>query len=215
MYVPKAFQEDRTDVLHAMMWDIGAAAVVGHGENGLVATHAPIELSPEPTPFGTIRIHFARTNPQAHAIEDGQELLLIFQGAQGYVTPSWYPSKKLTGKVVPTWNYIAVHAYGTAMVFEEAAKLKAHLAALTNHFERGYPLPWAIDDAPQSFIDSMCRAIIGIEIPLRKIEGKWKLSQNKSSDDRSGVINGLRAQGDSVSEVMANLVEAADRDRKS
>ena len=119
MYVPKPFQENRIDVLHAAMKEIGAAAIVGHDADGLVATHAPVELVSRPEPFGTIRIHFARANPHARAIKDGQEPLLIFQGRQGYITPSWYPSKQVTGKVVPTWNYVAVHAYGTATVFED------------------------------------------------------------------------------------------------
>jgi len=195
------------------MRKIGTAAIVGHDVDGLVATHAPIELVPEPAPFGTIRFHFARANPHAQAIKDGHELLLIFQGPQGYITPSWYPSKPLTGKVVPTWNYVAVHAYGTATVFEDATKLKAHLAALTDRFESGYELPWKIDDAPEAFIDGMCRAIIGFEIGLNRIEGKWKMSQNKSPTDRNGVINGLRAKGDDHGQVMADLVEARAKDK--
>lgn len=215
MYVPKAFREDRTDVLHATMRDIGAAAIVGHDSDGLVATQAPIELSPEPTPFGTVRIHFARANPHAQAIKDGQELLLIFQGPQGYITPSWYPSKHLTGKAVPTWNYVAVHAYGRAVMFDDATRLKAHLAALTDHFESDYQLPWKIDHAPEDFIDGLCRAIIGIEIKLDRLEGKWKMSQNRPPDDRIGVINGLRAQGDGIDQTIADLVEAAHDRRKS
>ena len=213
MYVPKAFQENRTDVLHAAMREIGAAAIVGHNVDGLVATHAPIELASEPEPLGTIRIHFARANPHARAIKDGQQLLLIFQGQQSYITPSWYPSKQLTGKVVPTWNYVAVHVYGTATVFDDAAKLQTHLAALTDRFESGYDLPWKIDDAPQEFIEGMCRAIIGFEIAINRIEGKWKVSQNKSSDDRIGVINGLRTQGANIGQAMADLVEAAHNER--
>lgn len=208
MYVPKAFQEDRIDVLHAMMKEIGAAAVIGHDTNGLAATHLPIELCPEPKPFGTVRIHIARANPHAQAIKAGQELLLIFQGPQGYITPSWYPSKHLTGKAVPTWNYVAIHAYGTVRAFEDATKLRAHLAALTDCFEESYHLPWKVDDAPQAFIDGMCRAIIGFEITLSRIEGKWKMSQNKSSHDRIGVVNGLRAQSDGNGQAMADLIEA-------
>ena len=211
MYVPKPFQEHRVDVLHAAMREIGAAAIVGQDANGLVATHAPVELASEPEPFGTIRIHFARANPHARAIKDVQELLLIFQGPQGYITPSWYPSKQMTGKVVPTWNYVAIHAYGKATVFEDAIKLKAHLTALTDRFESGYDLPWKINDAPQKFIDGMCHAIIGFEITIDRIEGKWKASQNKASDDRIGVVNGLRTQGDRA---MADLVEAAHAESK-
>lgn len=211
MYVPKAFQEDRTDILHAMMNDVGAAAIVGQGADGLIATHAPIELAPEPAPFGTIRFHVARANPHAKSIKDGQELLLIFQGPQGYVTPSWYPSKPLTGKVVPTWNYVAVHAYGTATMFEGATRLQTHLAALTDRLESDYHLPWKITDAPDTYIDGMCRAIIGFEITLSRIEGKWKLSQNKSPTDRAGVINGFRAKGDSAGQTMADLMEATPK----
>ena len=185
------------------------------GADGLVATHAPIELLPQPAPNGTIRIHFARANSHAQAIKDGQELMLIFQGPQGYVTPSWYPSKAQTGKVVPTWNYVAIHAYGTATAFEDETRLKAHLAALTDRFEAGYAQPWQIDDAPETFIDGMCRAIIGFEIALSRIEGKWKMSQNRSSGDQIGVIEGLRAQGDDLGHVMAGLVEAARDGRKS
>lgn len=214
MYVPKAFHEDRLDVLQATMEQIGAAAIIGHSADGLVATHAPIELTPEPAPKGALRFHFARANPHSKAIKDGQELLLIFQGPQGYITPSWYPSKHLTGKAVPTWNYVAIHAYGTAKVFDDATKLKAHLAALTDRFERGYHLPWKMDDAPQSFIDGMCRAIVGFEITLSRIEGKWKMSQNRSSHDRIGVINGLRAEGDGIGQLMADLVEAAHDEQK-
>jgi transcriptional regulator len=215
MYTPAPFKEDRTDVLHAMMQDIGAAAIVGHGEDGLVATHAPIELDPEPAPFGTVRFHFAKANPQAGAIKEGQEILLIFQGPQGYITPSWYPSKHLTGKAVPTWNYVAIHAYGKVSAFEDATRLLAHLAALTARFERAYHLPWTIDQAPEGFIDGMCRAVTGFEIPLERIEGKWKMSQNKSAHDRIGVINGLRAQGDGLGQIMADLTEAAQDPGKS
>ncbi len=209
MYLPRQFREDRIEVLHAAMLEIGAAAIVGQGPGGLIASHVPIELDPEPTPWGTIRCHFARPNPHAQSIADGGELLLIFQGPQGYVTPNWYPSKGDTGKVVPTWNYVAIHAYGTATPFEDVASLRAHLGALTNRFERGSAVAWKIDDAPADYIDGLCRAIIGLEIRLTRIEGKWKLSQNRPLDDRLGVIDGLRAEGGDASLKMAELVEAA------
>ena len=125
------------------------------------------------------------------------------------MTPSWYPSKRETGKVVPTWNYVAVHAYGTATPFEEVASLRAHLGALTDRFEAGSAVPWKIDDAPRDFIDGLCRAIIGFEIPLSRIEGKWKMSQNRSLHYRRGVIDGLRSQGDETSLKMSELIEAA------
>jgi transcriptional regulator len=212
MYLPRKFREDRIEVLHAAMLEIGAAAVVGPGPDGPIASHVPIELDPEPAPWGTIRCHFARPNPHAQSIadgQDGQELLLIFQGPQGYVTPNWYPSKRETGKVVPTWNYVAVHAYGAATTFEDVATLRAHLGALTKRFEASSAVPWKIDDAPADYIDGMCRAIIGIEVRLTRIEGKWKLSQNRPLHDRLGVINGLRAQDGDTSLRLAALAEAA------
>ncbi len=214
MYLPRKFSEDRIEVLHAAMLEIGAAAVVGQGPDGPIASHVPIELDPEPAPWGTIRCHFARANPQARTIAAGAELLLIFQGPQGYVSPNWYPSKRETGKVVPTWNYVAVHAYGTAIPFEDVETLRAHLGALTDRFEAGSAVPWKIDDAPAGYIDGMCRAIIGIEIRLTRIEGKWKQSQNRTRHDRLGVINGLRAQGNETSLKIADSVEAALGDRE-
>ena len=214
MYVPKLFSEQRTEVLHAVMRDIGAAVIVGHGADGLVATHAPIELDPDPAPLGTIRAHFARANPQAQAIGDGGEVLLIFQGPQGYVSPTWYPSKSETGKVVPTWNYVAIHAYGRASPIDDPARLRAHLAALTDRHERDSREPWKIGDAPADFIDEMCRSIVGIDIRLQRIEGKWKMSQNRSPEDRAGVVDGLRARGRPVDVEMADLIEAADPPRR-
>ena len=212
MYLPRKFREDRIEVLHAAMLEIGAAAVVGQGPDGPIASHVPIELDPEPAPWGTIRCHFVRANPHAQSVADGRELLLIFQGPQGYVSPNWYPSKRETGKVVPTWNYVAIHAYGSATTFDDVDRLRAHLGALVDRFERGSAVPWKIGDAPADFIDGMCRAIVGFEIPLSRIEGKWKLSQNRPLHDRRGVADGLRALGDETSLRMAQLVEAASGD---
>ncbi len=209
MYLPGMFREQRIEVLHDTMLEIGAAAVIGQGPDGLIASHVPIEIDPEPAPWGTIRCHFVRANPHAQSVADGTEVLLIFQGPQGYVTPSSYPTKRETGKVVPTWNYVAIHAYGTATTFEDVSALRAHLGALTNRFEADAAVPWKISDAPVDYIDGMCRAIVGIEIRLTRIEGKWKLSQNRPHHDRLGVINGLRAQGGEAKLTMAELVEAA------
>lgn len=207
MYRPKHFREDRIDVLQRTMREIGAAAVVSSGPEGLIATHVPVEIDPKPAPFGTIRFHFARPNPHASVVVDGGELLLIFQGPQGYVTPSWYPTKKLTGKVVPTWNYVAIHAYGTATSFEGPERLRPHLTALVTHFESVFPDPWSIDDAPSGYVDALCEAIIGFEIRLTRIEGKWKLSQNRPGGDRAGVVEGLRSQGGAEAELIAELIE--------
>jgi len=208
MYVPKMFREEDAEALHAAMREIGAAAVIGQGPDGMVATHVPVELDTSAGGNGVIRCHFAKPNPHAATIESDGELLVIFQGPQGYVTPNWYPSKHQTGKAVPTWNYVAIHAYGTATTYDDREKLKAHLAALTNHFENSYAAPWKIEDAPDGFIDDMCRAIVGIEIEITRLEGKWKMSQNKSVTDARGVVNGLRAQGGDTSIAIADLIEA-------
>lgn len=209
MYLPKHFREDRPEVLHRAMRDIGAATIVSQGPDGLIATHVPIELDPSPAPFGMIRCHFARANPHAAIVADADELLLIFQGPQSYVTPSWYPSKQESGKVVPTWNYVAIHAYGAAETYTDPDRLRRHLGAMTGHHESGYALPWGIDDAPADFIDGMCRAIVGLQITLSRIEGKWKVSQNRPAADRAGVIDGLRSDGSARSLEMADLVEQA------
>jgi transcriptional regulator len=209
MYLPPAFAETRVEVLHETMAAIAAAAVVSQGPDGLVATHVPIELRPEPAPWGTVCCHFARPNPHGQAIAAGGEVLLIFQGPQGYVSPGWYPTKKQTGKVVPTWNYVAIHAYGRARTFSDLAWFRRHLAALTDRQESRYALPWRIDDAPAEFVDGLTKAIVGVEIELSRIEGKWKASQNRPEADRMGVVAGLTAQGDDNSLALARLVEAA------
>ncbi len=208
MYIPKAFQEDRVDHLHKLMREIGAATVVSQGADGLIASHVPVELQSSPAPNGTVFCHFARPNPHARAIAEGGEVLLIFQGPQSYISPSWYPSKHQTGKAVPTWNYVAIHAYGRGRLFEETEELRRHLAALSDHFEAPYAMPWKLADAPDDYIAAMCKGIIGVEIELSRIEGKKKLSQNKKDADRLGTINGLKAQGDPASLTVAELMEA-------
>ena len=130
MYLPEAFQESRVDVLHKAMREIAAATLVGNSEAGLVATHVPVEVSVDPAPWGQLRCHFARANPHAACVQSGAEVLLIFQGPQGYVSPSWYATKQETGKGVPTWNYIAIHAYGRMTPIEEPLRLRQHLDAL-------------------------------------------------------------------------------------
>lgn len=209
MYNPLSFREERIEVLHAAMRDIAAASIVGMGPEGLQATHVPIELAPDPPPWGTLRCHFARANPHWQALAEGAEVLAIFQGPQAYVSPNWYPSKHATGKAVPTWNYIAIHAPGTARIHEAPDWLRAHVTALTARHEARNALPWKLEDAPEEFIDGMLRAIVGVEIHLTRIEGKWKLSQNRPPEDRAGVVAGLRAQGDPAALDMAERVQAA------
>jgi transcriptional regulator len=206
MYRPSHFREDRPEVLHALIRTHPFAQLITAGEEGLVANPLPLLLDPEASANGTLRGHLARANDQVAALSAGGQALVIFQGPQAYVSPSWYPSKAEHGKVVPTWNYVAVHAWGTPRVIDDAAWLRRLIADLTVAQEQHRPAPWAVGDAPEDFIDTMVKAIVGIEIPIDRIEGKWKVSQNRSEPDRRGVAEGLRADGDSA---MADLVEAA------
>lgn len=206
MYVPNHFRENDPAMLWAEMRRQAAATLVSQGPDGLIASHVPVEVIEEPGSWGRVRCHLARANPHAEVLSAGGEVLLIFQGAQGYVSPSHYPSKVTSGgKAVPTWNYVAIHAYGIPQPFEGEAALRPHLAALTDRHEAERAEPWAIGDAPDDFIAMMCRAIIGFDIALSRVEGKWKMSQNRAPADREGAAQGLRADG---REDLAALVEA-------
>ncbi len=213
MYLPAQFREDDPAALHAEMRRIGAATLVSQGPGGLIASHVPLEVVSEPGPWGLVRCHLARANPHAAVLAAGGEVLLTFQGPQGYISPSLYATKPSSGgKVVPTWNYVAIHAYGQATTFEGPEALRPHLAALTDGHEAGRAEPWALTDAPDDYIAMMCKAIIGFEIRLSRIEGKWKMSQNRPPVDRASVISGLRAEGraelaDTVSARTSGLAE--------
>ncbi|HBX55370.1 FMN-binding negative transcriptional regulator [Pseudomonas sp. UBA2684] len=191
MYIPKAFVEDDLRSLHDLIEQTPLASVVSHGDAGLLASHLPVLLAREEGEFGTLYGHFARANPQWRELSDGGEALLIFQGAEAYVSPSFYPSKAEHGKVVPTWNYQAVHAYGRAELFDERERLLALVSRLSQRHEQGRAQPWAVSDAPVEYIDSLLRAIVGFALPIARIEGKWKLSQNKDAQDFAGVQRGV------------------------
>lgn len=196
MYIPRHDAETDPSVLLAEMQAQAAATLVSHGPDGMVATHVPVEVVAEPAPYGRVRCHLARKNPHADVMAAGGEVLLIFQGVEGYVSPSHYPSKKTNeGKVVPTWAYVAIHAYGKPAVFEGPEALRPHIAALSDRHEAGRAEPWGLDDAPADFIDMLCNAIIGFDIPLDRIEGKWKLGVHRPPADREGTEAGLRAEG--------------------
>jgi transcriptional regulator len=204
MYRPSYFRENRLDVLHTLIRSHPFAQLVTAGVQGPEANPLPLLVDPDASPNGTLRGHLARVNDQVAALSAGGQALVIFQGPQAYVSPSWYPSKVEHGKVVPTWNYVAVHAWGVPRVIDDAAWLRRLVEDLTVNQEQGRPNPWAVGDAPADFIATMVKAIVGIEIPIDRIEGKWKLSQNRSEPDRRGVVDGLRAEGN---EAMAGLVE--------
>lgn len=210
MYLPSHFEETRVEVMHQLMQEHPLAMLVSHGAAGLDANHLPFEIVPAAEAFGTLRGHVARGNPLWRELAGG-EVLAVFQGAQAYITPAWYPTKQETEKVVPTWNYAVVHAHGPLRVIDDPAWLRALVTRLTERHEAAMPTPWQVSDAPADFIDRQLQAIVGIEIPIARLVGKWKTSQNRSATDRAGVVQGLQAAGDAASLAMAALVGQASR----
>jgi transcriptional regulator len=200
MYLPSHFEESRVDVLHGLVREHPLGTLVVSGPAGLDANHVPFLFDPEPRPYGTLRAHVARANDVWR--KAGSEVLVIFQGPSAYVSPGWYPSKKETGKVVPTFNYLAVHAWGRMSAVEDAAWLRAFVERLTQRFEAGRANPWAVSDAPSDFIDAQLRAIVGLEIPVSRLLGKWKLSQNRPAADREGVERALSAHDSPIAHWM-------------
>jgi transcriptional regulator len=199
MYQPEHFRVDDLPQLHALMRARPLATFVSHGALGLYATHLPTVLGDD-APYGVIECHLARANPHWKDLAEGNEALMIFQGPEGYVTPNWYPSKAEHGKVVPTWNYAAVHAYGRPQVMQDKDWLRRHVGALTAQQEASEGKPWALSDAPDSYIEVMLRGIVGFRFAITRLEGKWKMSQNREPQDRVRVVEGLksRAAGDDL-----------------
>ena len=204
MYRPPAFREDRLEALHALIDSHRLGTIVTHGANGLEANLVPFTLDRSRGPHGTLKAHLARANEQFAAFRDGGEALVIFQGAESYITPSWYASKQEHGKVVPTWNYVLVEARGRPIVIEDPAWLMAQISELTDINEGKRPDPWTVSDAPEPYVAAQLKGIFGIEIEISRIQGKWKASQNRPEADRAGVAQGLSAEGQTE---MAALVE--------
>jgi transcriptional regulator len=221
VYIPKANQENRLPVLHALMRDHPLASLVTFGSSGLFATHLPMVLeAPEPTDgdgpaFGTLNGHISRANTQWRELDATTDAIAIFSGPQHYISATWYPGKYEDGKEVPTWNYAVVHAYGPLRVIEDPAWLLAHVTALTNIHEAASPVPWNVSDAPQDYIASQLRGIVGLELPIRRLEGKWKASQNRTERDRHAVLEGLESVRTPASEQMRDLVEFASPSRRT
>jgi transcriptional regulator len=206
MYTPSSFAIDDLQDLHQQILGTRLALLVTHGDQGLQASHLPLLFSPEQGPNGTLQGHFARANPQWKALQNGAEALVIFAGADAYVSPAFYPSKAEHGKVVPTWNYVAVHAYGTAEVFTDADRLRHLVSALTDRHEAGRSNPWKVADAPEDYIDGMLKAIVGFALPIQRLQGKRKLSQNRGPADIAGVREGLAASPDVHDQALAHLM---------
>ena len=205
MYQPEHYRVEDVTQMHALMRARPFAALISHGSNGLYATHLPTVLKDEGA-YGLIECHLARANPHWKELAESNEALMIFQGAEGYITPNWYPSKTLHGKVVPTWNYAVVHAYGRPEMMQDKDWLRRHVSELTAQQERNEPQPWMVTDAPASYVDVMLRGIVGFRFPITRLEGKWKMSQNRDMQDRDGVAKGLGQRGDGDDVEMAELV---------
>jgi transcriptional regulator len=206
MYVPSSNAEPRPEVLFAYLDAHPLAALVTTTDDGLVATHLPLVLDRTRGGHGTLAGHLARANPQWSRSREGDEALVIFSGQDAYVSPAYYPSKARDGRVVPTWNYVAVHVYGPLRFIEDPEALRRHLESLTARHEASRPRPWSVDDPPDGYVDRMLGAIVGVEIEIARLEGKWKMSQNRSDEDIDGVIAGLGASGDPRELEVARIV---------
>jgi transcriptional regulator len=210
MYQPDHFRVDDATEMQALMRSRPFATLVSAGSAGLYASHLPTVLKDE-GPYGTVECHLARANPHWRDLAETDEALMIFQGPDGYITPNWYPSKAQNGKVVPTWNYAAVHAYGRPEVMKEADWLLRHVTELTAQQEQRQPKPslvkpWAVSDAPEAYVNAMLRGIVGFRFAITRLEGKWKMSQNREPQDREGVVEGLNLRRSSDDAEMAELV---------
>lgn len=191
MYQPPHFREEDLGTQQALIRAHPLGLLVTSGASGLIANPVPFHLDAAASEKGVLRLHLARANGQWKDIRDGASVLAVFQGADSYVTPSWYATKRETGKVVPTWNYAIVQARGPARIVEDADWLLAQIGAITSQHEGSRPMPWSVEDAPEEFIRAQLKGIVGVEIEIAEIEGKWKVSQNRPVGDREGVAAGL------------------------
>jgi transcriptional regulator len=210
LYLPANFNESRSEVLHALMRARPLATLVTQADSGIAANHLPVESLTEPGPLGCIRGHVARANPVWLEYKEGTEALAIFQGPQTYISPSFYPSKQKSGEVVPTWDYAVVHARGQLRFTHDAAWLRAFVARLTDTHEATRAQPWKIDDAPAPYIEKMLGLIVGFELSIVSLTGKWKVSQNRPQADRHGVVKGLRDLSDADSHEIAAMLAGRD-----
>jgi transcriptional regulator len=208
MYIPKHFEETRLDVLHQLMRDYPLATVITHGADGINANHIPIYLDAAQGEFGTLRAHVARANPIWQDLQAEIPVLMIFHGPNSYVSPQWNPAKKVHGKAVPTWNYAVVHCHGHLRVVDDAAFVRANVDELSSRHEAGLPPPWTLDEAPADYAEKMLGAIVGLELVIEKIVGKWKISQNHPGAAQQGVVDGLLAHQGNGAEAMADLMAA-------
>ena len=198
MYIPEHFKPGSEQDLHALIAAHPLGALVTRGPDGFDANHIPFELDPGQGPSGTLHAHVARANPVWREVKDGDEVLVIFRAEQAYISPNWYPSKQENHKSVPTWNYSVVHAHGRIAIRDDERYVRTVVARLTHHHEASQPVPWKMSDAPKDYIAEMVGKIVGVEVAITRLVGKFKLSQNREARDVAGVIEGLEAQGKSA-----------------
>jgi transcriptional regulator len=203
MYTPSYFKDADLGSLHKHIETARLAIVITSGESGMQASHLPLLLAPDEGEYGTLYGHFAKANPQWKDLQNGAEVMVIFPGADAYISPSFYPAKAEHGKVVPTWNYLAIHAYGQGEVFTVPQRLLEVVSGLTHKHESGRESPWAVSDAPADYIEKMLGAIVGFALPIGRLEGKRKLNQNRSAEDIAGVRAGLAASEDAHDQELA------------
>lgn len=208
MYNPSHFTESRPPVLHALIRAHPLATLVTLSDDGLAANPIPLLLRPDGSDLGVLVGHVARANPVWSATKLEVPVLAVFQGLQAYISPSAYPTKAEHGKVVPTWNYCVVQGRGTLQVHDDPQWIHQQVSELTRQQEASQAAPWAVDDAPRDYTETMLRALVGIEIPLTQLMGKWKVSQNQPAANQAGVVQALEHQGDTASVAMADLVRA-------
>ncbi|MET0052893.1 MAG: FMN-binding negative transcriptional regulator [Candidatus Thiodiazotropha sp.] len=206
MYIPRHFAQTDHQAMWALIRSHPFAVLLTQGPSGPVVDHLPFELTLSATGYGKLSGHVARANPMWRELSDEAESMAIFQGGQAYVSPSWYPSKQQTGRVVPTWNYRVVHARGHLRVIQDKAWLFTHLQRLTDQMEAGFSKPWSLKQAPEGFIDGLVESVVGIEMEIQHLTGKWKLSQNRSIGDQVGVAAGLRKSAACEAELLADAM---------
>jgi len=211
LYEPPLHRNENLAELHALIRERVFGLLISNGAEGLIANSVPFVLDPAASPLGVLKVHVARANPQWRELQQQPDALVVFQGHDHYITPSWYATKRETGKVVPTWNYTMVQAKGRAKVMDDAW-LAQQIEELTQTLEQRLEQPWAVGDAPADFIAMQRRAILGVEIEILDIRGKWKTSQNRNAADRAGVVSGLEAMGDADALAMAEIVRETSRD---
>jgi transcriptional regulator len=206
MYLPKQFEETRTDLLHRLIHERSFGTLVAMTTDGLSVDHLPFLLDEAAGSLGVLRGHVSRANPVVRATLADAEAVTIFQGPDHYISPSWYPTKRETGKVVPTWNYVVVHAYARLQLVDDQHWLRQHVEQLTARHESARNPTWKVGDAPEEFVAKLLGGIVGIEMRIVRLSGKWKLGQNRPPADRGGMVDGLLAEGASSAYALAGLI---------